>query len=256
MTPASAGDAGTEQHQCGWHRGTPLGFRVNTPLAGHGQHPSTKAGKCTPPAPPGQRLLRYRPLRGEPAPGEAAPEQPAPRKGGGGDVTQGSGTGGGPRNRAACQGGAGRALTNSSPPSAMPRRLPPTRPRPSTGPGCRRRRRLLRTAAAAPAAARRRAGAFRTAWRRPQRPAPAQWRRHAPSVRPHPLSEAPPRRRRPLAVRGAGMGMELGGGRFNDPTREKGCKTANTCVSQDTENPGPGFSTALVTLCQRGPFLN
>lgn len=40
------------------------------------------------------------------------------------------------------------------------------------------------------------------------------------------------------------------------PTREKGCKTANTCVSQDTENPGPGFSTALVTPCQRGPFLN
>lgn len=42
-------------------------------------------------------------------------------------VTRGRGTGGGPRDGPARQGGAGRALTTGSPPSAMPRRRPPPR---------------------------------------------------------------------------------------------------------------------------------
>lgn len=51
------------------------------------------------------------------------------------------------------------------------------------------------------------------------------------------------------------MGLGLGL-RFNDPTLERGCKSANTRVFQGTESPSLAFSTALVAPCQPWRFPN
>lgn len=131
---------------------TPLGFRVNTPLSGHSQHPSTRQGRA-----PHQHLQgsvfsgtdcssesQYRESGEEPTPGEWS-------------VTGESGRGGDPR--------AGQTLTTGSPPSAIPQHHPPARVplRGRAAPTAA----FYGAAAATPAARRRCACACRTAWQRP-----------------------------------------------------------------------------------------